>query len=172
MAEEIDAGLQQAKTPGTKAEYKQLTEAVRDLAKVMRESDLERIEVTRGELRISLHAKSEDTPLPSAPAPPASASQSQPVSAPEIAATSDDGVEFHHVTSPMVGTFYEAPSPGEKPFVRPGDVVEAGQTVAIIEAMKIMNEIVTDRNGVIDAVLVENGEAVEYGHPLFRLRPS
>ncbi|CAJ94246.1 acetyl-CoA carboxylase biotin carboxyl carrier protein [Cupriavidus necator] len=73
----------------------------------------------------------------------------------------------HVVTSPMVGTFYRAPSPGAAPFVNVGDSVKEGQTVCIIEAMKLLNEIECDKAGVIKEILVENGQAVEYGQPLF-----
>lgn len=72
----------------------------------------------------------------------------------------------------MVGTFYAAPRPGADPFVRVGDHVEPGQAVAIIEAMKVMNEIVAERAGTIVEILVENGQPVEYGQPLMRLRPD
>ena len=73
----------------------------------------------------------------------------------------------HLVTSPMVGTFYQAPSPGAKPFVNVGQRVQTGDTVCIIEAMKILNQIEADHSGVIGAILVENGQPVEYGQPLF-----
>ncbi len=73
------------------------------------------------------------------------------------------------ITAPMIGTFYSSPSSGDPPFVGVGERIEAGQVVGIIEAMKIMNEIVADRAGVITDILVANGEAVEYGSPLFRL---
>ncbi|MBP7131384.1 MAG: acetyl-CoA carboxylase biotin carboxyl carrier protein [Aquabacterium sp.] len=73
----------------------------------------------------------------------------------------------HVVTSPMVGTFYRASSPGAKSFAEVGDVVKEGQAVCIIEAMKIMNEIEADKDGVISKILVENGQPVEYGQPLF-----
>ncbi|MBX6341665.1 MAG: acetyl-CoA carboxylase, biotin carboxyl carrier protein, partial [Thermomicrobiaceae bacterium] len=70
-----------------------------------------------------------------------------------------------------IGTFYASPAPGERPFVAVGDTVEVGQTVAIIEAMKIMNEIVAERAGVVEEIYVKDGDAVEYGSPLMRLRP-
>jgi acetyl-CoA carboxylase biotin carboxyl carrier protein len=73
----------------------------------------------------------------------------------------------HVVTSPMVGTFYRAPSPGAEPFVQVGDTVKEGQTICIIEAMKLLNEIESDKSGVVKEILVENGQAVEYGQPLF-----
>jgi acetyl-CoA carboxylase biotin carboxyl carrier protein len=74
------------------------------------------------------------------------------------------------VPSPMIGTYYAAPGPGEEPFVHVGDMVAAGQTVAIIEAMKIMNEIQTERGGIVEELLVSNGQPVEYSQPLMRLR--
>jgi len=75
----------------------------------------------------------------------------------------------HVVTAPMIGTYYASPSPGEAPFVQIGDEVEVGQVIGIIEAMKIMNEIISDRSGVVAEVMVENAQAVEYGSPLIRL---
>jgi acetyl-CoA carboxylase biotin carboxyl carrier protein len=74
--------------------------------------------------------------------------------------------EGHVVKSPMVGTFYRAASPGAKPFVEVGDTVEVGDALCIIEAMKLMNEIESDRAGVVKQILVENGQAVEFGQPL------
>ena len=75
----------------------------------------------------------------------------------------------HTVTAPMIGTFYSAPAPGEAPFVQIGDEVEVGQAIGIIEAMKIMNEIISDRAGVVSEILVDNAQSVEYGSPLIRL---
>jgi len=76
------------------------------------------------------------------------------------------------VKSPIVGTFYSAPSQGAAPFVKVGDRVKAGQTICIVEAMKLMNEIEADAGGEVAQVLVENGQPVEYGQPLFALRPA
>lgn len=78
---------------------------------------------------------------------------------------------LHAITSPIVGTFYESPSPGSPPFVKPGDTVEAGQVLCIIEAMKLMNEIECDVAGEVVNRLVKNGQPVEYGQPLFEVRP-
>ncbi|HPO31198.1 MAG TPA: acetyl-CoA carboxylase biotin carboxyl carrier protein, partial [Candidatus Hydrogenedentes bacterium] len=75
------------------------------------------------------------------------------------------------IDSPMVGTFYDAPGPGEPPFVQPGDTVDAGQVVCIVEAMKIMNEVTAKVPAIVEQVLVRNGEPVEYGQPLFAVRP-
>ncbi|MGB7541888.1 MAG: acetyl-CoA carboxylase biotin carboxyl carrier protein, partial [Burkholderiales bacterium] len=99
--------------------------------------------------------------LPAEPIPVAAPTASV---APAVEAPS--APEGHIVKSPMVGTFYRSASPGAKPFVEIGDAVKAGQPVCIIEAMKLMNEIETDQDGVIKAILVENGQPVEYGEPL------
>lgn len=80
--------------------------------------------------------------------------------------------EGHVVSSPMIGTFYAASAPGEPPFVKIGDEVDAGQQIGIIEAMKIMNEITADKSGVVVDILVENAQAVEYGTPLVRISTS
>ena len=95
-------------------------------------------------------------PRPAAPAAPASA---------EVPA----GQEGHVVKAPMVGTFYRSPSPDAKPFVEVGQAVKEGETICIIEAMKLMNEIEADASGAVKAILVENGQPVEYGQPLFIL---
>jgi len=96
-------------------------------------------------------------PAPSAPASPA------PAAEPES--------DLHIVKSPIVGTFYGSPSPGAAPFVSPGDHVEKGQVICIVEAMKLMNEIEADASGEIVRCLVTNGQAIEYGQPLFSIRP-
>jgi acetyl-CoA carboxylase biotin carboxyl carrier protein len=77
--------------------------------------------------------------------------------------------EGHLISAPMIGTYYASPAPGESPFVQVGDEVEVGQVIGIIEAMKIMNEIISDRSGIVTEILVENAQAVEYGSPLIRL---
>lgn len=98
---------------------------------------------------------------PAAPAPAPAAA------APAAAPAAPEAPSGHAVKSPMVGTFYRASSPGAKPFVEVGDQVKAGQTICIIEAMKLLNEIECDKDGVIKAILVENGQPVEFGEPLF-----
>ena len=100
---------------------------------------------------------------PLARAPPASSAAHAP------AASSED---LHLVKSPIVGTYYGAPSPGAEPFVKVGGFVETGQTLCIVEAMKLMNEIESDSSGEVLRVFVENGQPVEYGQPLFGIRPS
>lgn len=157
---------------GAAAEYRALTEAIRDLIQVMHEGDIGRLEVERGDLRISLTARDLVTPTTNGvqqQIPAAIAAGPAPAPVTPAAPAVDD--HTYVVTSPMIGTFYASSAPGERPFVQIGDEVEAGQTVAIIEAMKIMNEIVAEQAGVVEAILVTNGETVEYGHPLLRLRP-
>jgi acetyl-CoA carboxylase biotin carboxyl carrier protein len=80
--------------------------------------------------------------------------------------------DLYLVKSPMVGTYYESPSPGSPPFVKPGDMVEAGQVLCIVEAMKLMNDIETDVGGEIVSCLVKNGQPIEYGQELFSIRPK
>ena len=89
---------------------------------------------------------------------------------PEESFTGNIENEENLVCSPLVGTFYLAPSPEEDPFVKPGDTVTKGQTIGIIEAMKLMNEIVAKCDGTVEKVLAENGEMVEYGQPLFCIK--
>ncbi|MBK5944646.1 acetyl-CoA carboxylase biotin carboxyl carrier protein, partial [Halorhodospira halophila] len=101
-----------------------------------------------------------------AAAPPAAAAAA-PAGAAEPEEAGDDEPEGEPIRSPMVGTFYRAPSPTAKPFVEEGQRVKAGDTLCIVEAMKMLNQIEADRDGVITAVLVENGQPVEYDQPLF-----
>ena len=107
-------------------------------------------------------------PVPAAPAPAEAPTESAPAEAP--AATGDDGL--HEVLSPMVGTFYRSASPEAEPFVAEGTRVDNGQTVCIIEAMKIMNEIPADIAGEIVEILVDNAQPVEYNQPILKIRPS
>jgi len=103
-------------------------------------------------------------------APVASAAAPTGTSPTEVAVSATPAPEVqtgHAVKSPMVGTFYRSSSPGAKPFVEVGDSVKAGETICIIEAMKILNEIEADKSGTVSKILSENGQAVEYGQPLF-----
>ncbi len=108
-------------------------------------------------------------PYPAAPVP--AAPLPTPASAPAAAApaaASEEGVEI--IKSPIVGTFYEAASPGAPPFVKRGDTVASGQVLCIVEAMKLMNEIEAEKAGKLSKILVSNGQPVEYGQPLFKIR--
>lgn len=106
-------------------------------------------------------------PVPVAP-PPAAA----PVTAAPATPTANPDDGLHIVKSPIVGTFYGSPSPGAPSFVSPGDRVEKGQVICIVEAMKLMNEIESDASGEIVKCLVTNGQAIEYGQPLFSIRTA
>jgi acetyl-CoA carboxylase biotin carboxyl carrier protein len=142
---------------------------LKKLIDLVQESGIAELEVTEGEERVKIvrsgRAAAETVvAVPAHPAPAAAAAS--PAAAP-AAAEPAAAPEGHAVKSPMVGTFYRAAAPDAKPFVEVGDTVKAGQTVCIIEAMKLMNEIEADQDGVVKAVLVENGQPVEYGEPLF-----
>ncbi len=144
---------------------------VKRLIELLEESGIAEIEITEGEESVRISRSGPSAPPAPAPAPapaaqPAPAADSQKEAA--AAEDSGDGIpEGHQVTSPMVGTFYRAPSPTAKPFVEEGQQVKEGDTICIIEAMKMMNQIEADKSGTIKAILVENGEPVEYGQPLF-----
>jgi acetyl-CoA carboxylase biotin carboxyl carrier protein len=100
-------------------------------------------------------------------APVAAPVAASPTSAAAVVAPMDDAAVGHAVKSPMVGTFYRSSSPGAKPFVEIGDTIKQGETICIIEAMKILNEIEADKSGTVTKIQCENGQAVEYGQPLF-----
>jgi acetyl-CoA carboxylase biotin carboxyl carrier protein len=129
-----------------------------------------RIRVSRGGATVG-HAPVAAAPIESAPAPSA-ADASAATGKAEGAAPADSSEGLHAFKSPMVGTFYRAPSPESPPFASVGDPVDATTTVCIIEAMKVMNEIVPDVGGEVVSVEVENGEAVEYGQTLFLIRTA
>jgi acetyl-CoA carboxylase biotin carboxyl carrier protein len=147
---------------------------LKTLIDLVSESGISELEVTEGEGKVRIVKNAPPVYVqPSAQFAPQYA-QAAPVGgeAPAAAAGAPAtpaaaAPQGHVVTSPMVGTFYRAPSPGADPFVQVGDTVKEGQTICIIEAMKLLNEIESDQSGVIKEILVENGQAVEYGQPLF-----
>jgi acetyl-CoA carboxylase biotin carboxyl carrier protein len=155
---------------------------IEELLKIMAEHNLEEFEYSRGELRIRLKKPSAGTVLTAArpnalpeiivagssSSPGGAAAAPAGSSAPEPRSTED----LHLVKSPIVGTFYGSPSPGAEPFVKIGAYVEDGETLCIVEAMKLMNEIESDSSGEVLRIFVENGQPVEYGQPLFGIRPS
>jgi acetyl-CoA carboxylase biotin carboxyl carrier protein len=141
---------------------------LKKLIDLVQESGISELEVTEGEERVRIVKGGRPAPEMVAFLPPtaaASAPAAAPAGAPAAAEAAPE-IAGHVVKSPMVGTFYRSPSPGAKPFVEVGDTVKSGQTVCIIEAMKLLNEIEADKDGVIKAILVENGQPVEYGEPL------
>jgi acetyl-CoA carboxylase biotin carboxyl carrier protein len=141
---------------------------LKTLIELVENSGIAELELTEGEehVRIS-RASSVAAPVQHvyAAAPQHAAPAAAPAVTPATAEPAQP--EGHVVKSPMVGTFYRAPSPGAKSFVDIGSNVNAGDTLCIIEAMKLLNEIETDKGGVIKAILVENGQPVEFGQPLF-----
>lgn len=118
----------------------------------------EKVRIVKGGAQREVYVSAPQMMHAAAPAPAPTAAAAP--AAPEVPSG-------HVVKSPMVGTFYRAPSPGAKPFVEIGDQVKAGQTICIIEAMKLLNEIECDKDGVVKAILAENGQPVEFGEPLF-----
>ena len=145
---------------------------IKTLIQLLQESELAEIEVSDGEqsVRISRASQVAAAPVPqtvtvAAPPPPAAAAAEAPP--PEATPAEPEGEQ---VTSPMVGTFYAAPSPTSPPFVRVGDKVQAGDVLCVIEAMKTMNHIESEHAGEVAAILVENADPVEYGQPLFVIR--
>lgn len=140
---------------------------VKKLIELLEESDIAEIEIHEGEesVRIS-RASSLAAPMFTAPVGVQPAAMPAPgAAAAEPAAPKEP--EGHIIRSPMVGTFYRAPSPGAKPFVVEGQAVSTGETLCIIEAMKILNQIESDKSGKVLEILVENGQPVEYNEPLF-----
>jgi acetyl-CoA carboxylase biotin carboxyl carrier protein len=137
---------------------------IKKLIEIIEESDIAELEIKEGEefIRINRYSAA-PAPVAYAPAPVAAA----PVQVAVSATPSEEKITGHIVKSPMVGTFYRAASPAAKVFVEVGQSVMAGDTLCIIEAMKILNQIESDKSGTVTKILVENAEPVEYGQPLF-----
>ena len=159
---------------------------LKELIEFLIEKDISEFELERGDVKVRIKRGADAQPMSviapvtavpaiapvaHAAAPPTAAAQSSVPAAPE-APPPEAQEELHLVKSPIVGTFYEAPAPGAPPFVNPGDHVQAGQVLCIIEAMKLMNEIESDMTGEIVKILAANGKPVEYGQPLFSIRPK
>jgi acetyl-CoA carboxylase biotin carboxyl carrier protein len=139
---------------------------LKKLIDLVQESGIGELEITEGEEKVKIvrgGTVSVASASGSVPAPVAA--DARPAATP--AAEPEAGQEGHVLKAPMVGTFYRSPSPDAKHFVEVGQTVKEGQTICIIEAMKLMNEIEADASGLVKAVLVENGQPVEYGQPLF-----
>ena len=135
-----------------------IAELVGSLATVMQQSAVTELDVDLGAVTIRLRR-------PVAPGD----GLATPATAPASRGAPEEQIITHIIAAPMIGTFYASPSPGAPPFVRVGDRVEVGQTIGIIEAMKIMNEIAADRGGVVEAILADNGQPVEYGSALIAM---
>lgn len=153
-------------------------EQIEKLVEIMRDSDLTSLEIEEDALRIHLAREKEivtvaapsPAPMAAAPAYGAAAPPRDPAGAPAEEVAEDPAIK--KVYSPMVGTFYRAPSPESSPYVEEGSKVKAESVVAIIEAMKVMNEIQAEVSGKVVEILVGNGEPVEYGQALMKIRES
>jgi acetyl-CoA carboxylase biotin carboxyl carrier protein len=147
-------------------EHERLAGLVHAFIAMMHAGNIARLDVQHGDLRLSLRAHETSTSAGVAPRQEG-AVVVPPIVTDHVPAPADD--KHYVITAPMIGTFYISPAPSDPPFVEPGDRVEEGQTVGIIEAMKIMNEIAADRAGVVVEVLATNAQTVEYGSPLVKL---
>ena len=145
---------------------------IKAIISLMENSNLNEFEIEEKDLKLRIKRGSESDPVivatPQVTVPVASPSVPATSSAQESAEEEEDGVTV--VRSPMVGTFYRASSPDNPPFVESGQKLNKGVVLCIIEAMKVMNEIKAESSGTVSAVLVENGENVEYGQPLFKIK--
>lgn len=143
---------------------------VKKLIELLEESGISELEISEGEesVRISRHPRlpmHQQAASPAAPAPPAAAAA--PATPATAAGEHKPRNDEYTVTSPMVGTYYSASAPGAKSFVELGNEIKVGQVLCIIEAMKMMNQIESDKSGKVTAILAKNGEPVEFGQPLF-----
>ena len=147
---------------------------VKKLIELLEESGIDELEIKEGEesVRISRHSKTPAQPFyaPQMQAPaPAAAPATAPAAAAAPAAPAAPALNGFVVKSPMVGTFYRTPAPTSPAFVEVGQTVKVGDTICIVEAMKMMNHITAEKAGVIESILVENGQPVEYDQPLFTI---
>lgn len=149
---------------------------LKTLIELVESSGIAELEIQEGEERVRITRALAHPPPSAYPAAPVQAAPApihaapppaQTGAVPNAEAPASHAPEGHLVKSPMVGTFYRAGSPGAKAFVEVGDTVKEGDTLCIIEAMKLMNEIESDKAGIVKAILVENGQPVEFGQPLF-----
>ena len=155
-------------------------EEICELIRLVGSSGVSTVEVEHAGSRVRIEGPAQAAAAPVAP-PTAAASAPQvaseasgapPAAAPEPATAPVEEEDVHSISSPIVGTFYRAPNPDADPYVKVGDFVEPGQTLCIVEALKLMNEIESDVSGTVVRVLPENAQAVEYGENLFLVRPA
>lgn len=156
-------------------------EEICELIQLVGSSGVSSVEVEHAGSRLRIDGKTQLVAAPAAPAAavaaPGAAQPGASVGSPAPAAAAaeavvDEDAGLHEVTSPIVGTFYRAANPDAEPYVKVGDFVERGQTLCIVEAMKLMNEIECDTSGTVVRVLPENAQPVEYGEQLFMIRPA
>jgi len=153
---------------------------LKDLIDFLVEKDITEFELERGDVKVRVKRGAEPVIVPVAAAPqvqaPVSTEAARPAAAPATSAAAApaepaEEAGLHIVKSPIVGTYYEAPSPGSPPFIKVGDEVTVGQVLCIVEAMKLMNEIESDVAGEVVKILVTNNQPIEYGQSLFAIRP-
>jgi acetyl-CoA carboxylase biotin carboxyl carrier protein len=155
-------------------------EDLKQLIEFLKAYQVAEFDLDRGDLKIRLKFSPQESPSVSlsdfarllAAAPSAAVAPNAAPVAPAATVAADPHEGLHLVKSPIVGSFYGSPSPGAAPFVSPGDRVEKGQVICIVEAMKLMNEIESDAAGEIVKCLVSNGQPIEFGQPLFSIRPA
>ncbi len=147
-------------------------EEIRKLIALLEEKNLVQFELEVEGFRIKVGRAAPGAPAVAAVAAPAAAAPAEARSAASPASGREPEGPGHYITSPMVGTFYRAPDPSAAPFVEIGDIVRKGQTLCIIEAMKLMNEIESEVDGVVQEIFVQNGKPVEYGQRLFAILPQ
>jgi len=155
---------------------------LKELIEFLIEKDIAEFELERGDVKVKIKRAAEPLPAPlpdsryiavhPAPAPVPAPAHALRVDLSASTAAPEAGDGLHIVRSPIVGTFYEAPSPGAPPFVKVGDALEVGQVLCIVEAMKLLNEIECDVAGELVKKLVANGQPIEYGQELFAVRPA
>jgi len=157
---------------------------IRELIEFLKEQDIAEFELERGDVKVRIKRGAEAVAsthetryvsmpavvAPGHPGVPAVTPAGEPAKPAEKAPEPAPEENLHLVKSPIVGTFYESPSPGAPPFVKPGDQVALGQVLCIVEAMKLMNEIESDADGTVAKIYIETGQPVEYGQPLFGIK--
>ena len=143
-------------------------ECVETLVKIVKDNDLAKLKISTEDIDIVIEGKRCPPPMPPM-GMPAMATVAAPAPAAAPAAPAAETVSGNIITSPIIGTFYAAPSPDKPPFVKVGDTVNAGDVVCIIESMKLMNELNSDFSGKVAEIYVNNGEAVEFGQKLMRI---
>ncbi len=141
-------------------------EFIRELIELVKRSNIRAVRIESGELKIEIETH-QGEPVPLREEKPHFEEFRHQEVLPPSEEISEEDRKLHVIKSPLVGTFYRSPSPGAPPFVEVGDMVSPGQVLCIIEALKVMNEIESDVRGKVEKILVENGETVEYGQPLF-----
>ena len=152
----------------SKIDYKEILK----LIDLLEERNLSAFELEIEGLKIKISRGHPPTIVPESPASPSPPAEHETNPATDEAESMESKNNLHYISSPMVGTFYRAPDPSSPPFIKIGEPVQKNQTLCIIEAMKLMNEIESDIDGVLEEIFVQNGKPVEYGKKLFAIRPE